>query len=75
MCSPELTFMCYFPPGPVVESILAENTPSGPLPFSTVRLSVENNENWCKNIFLTFLKNTLQSTNLTFVSFFPSNSV
>ena len=29
MCSPELTFMCYFPPGQVVEPISAGNTPLG----------------------------------------------
>ena len=34
MCSRELTFMCYFPLGPVLEAISAENTPAGTFSFS-----------------------------------------
>ena len=33
MCSRELTFMCYFPLGPVLEAISAENTPAGTFSF------------------------------------------
>ena len=41
MCSRELTFMCYFPLGPVLEAISAENTPAGTFSFFRI-LHFEN---------------------------------